>query len=284
MATILLTSRIDKPEALELARKILTSHKLRESVKKFIVDSSLKPYLKLLSEKIVYKSIEEFPKVGANLVVVIGGDGSILRLLHYFKNKNPPHVFSINLGRYGFLSEISPENAINLLRDIVENRGTYEIVFKPRIIAYTETGQLPPVLNDYVVLAPRLKMVHLKLIKARTKELVYNIYADGIIISPTAGSTGYSLSVGGPIVDEDLLAIITTPMNPMQLRARPVIFDINEELVLEIIDRDVEVFADGFLCCKISEGGSLRIKFWDKVGFYRKERQYYNKLTRRDHV
>ena len=282
MVAIALTSRIDKAEALSLARKLASE--IIDDVDKLYVDASLKPHIGFKHSKIEFFNIESFGSLKVNIAVVIGGDGSILRLLHYFREKNPPYIFSINMGRYGFLSEISPENSMNLLREIIrENRGV-EVVYKPRIIGYVGNRKLPPVLNDYVILAPRLKMVHLKLTKVRTGETVYNIYADGLIVSPTSGSTGYSLSAGGPVVDEDLSAIVTTPMNPMQLRARPVVFGIDEELEIEVLDREVEVYSDGFLCCRIAEGERVRIVFWDRVGFFREKRQYYDKIMRRDHV
>jgi len=282
MTAIALTSRIDKAEALSLARKLASE--IIDYVDKLYVDASLKPHIGFKHSRIEFFDIKSFGSLRVNIAVVIGGDGSILRLLHYFREKNPPYIFSINMGRYGFLSEIPPENSMNLLREVIRGNRGVEVVYKPRIVGYVGNRKLPPVLNDYVILAPRLKMVHLKLTKVRTGETVYNIYADGIIVSPTSGSTGYSLSAGGPVVDEDLSAIITTPMNPMQLRARPVVFSINEELEIEVLDREVEVYSDGFLCCKIAEGERVRIVFWDRVGFFREKRQYYDKIMRRDHV
>ena len=282
MVAIALTSRIDKAKALSLARKLASE--IIDDIDKLYVDVSLKPRIGFEHSKMEFFDIESFGSLNVDIAVVIGGDGSILRLLHYFREKNPPYIFSINMGRYGFLSEISPKNSINLLREIIrENRGV-EVVYKPRIVGYVGNRKLPPVLNDYVILAPRLKMVHLKLTKVRTGETVYNIYADGMIVSPTSGSTGYSLSAGGPVVDEDLSAIVATPMNPMQLRARPVVFSIDEELEIEVLDREVEVYSDGFLCCRIAEGERVRIVFWDRVGFFREKRQYYDKIMRRDHV
>ena len=282
MVAIALTSRIDKAEALSLARKLASE--IIDVVDKLYVDASLKPHIGFKHSKIEFFDIESFGSLNVDIAVVIGGDGSILRLLHYFREKNPPYIFSINMGRYGFLSEISPENSMNLLREIIRENRRVEVVYKPRIVGYVGGRRLPPVLNDYVILAPRLKMVHLKLTKVRTGETVYNIYADGLIVSPTSGSTGYSLSAGGPVVDEDLSAIVATPMNPMQLRARSVVFSIDEELEVEVLDREVEVYSDGFLCCRIAEGERVRIVFWDRVGFFREKRQYYDKIMRRDHV
>jgi len=282
MAAIALTSRIDKAEALSLAKKLALE--IIDIVDNLYVDVSIKPHIGFKHSKIEFFNIESFGSLKVNIAVVIGGDGSILRLLHYFREKNPPYIFSINMGRYGFLSEISPENAINILKEIIRGNKRVEVVYKPRIVGYIGNKKLPPVLNDYVLLAPRLKIAHLKLIKVRTGETVYDIYADGIIISPTTGSTGYSLSAGGPVIDEDLLAIVTTPMNPMQLKARPVVFSINEELEVKVLDREVEIYSDGFLCCKIAEGEKVKIMFWDKVGFFREKRQYYDKIVRRDYV
>ena len=149
---------------------------------------------------------------------------------------------------------------------------------------YVENKRLPPVLNDYVILAPRLKMVHVRVLKKSTGETILDAYADGLIISPTAGSTAYSLSAGGPIIDEELKVVVVTPLNPMQLRARPVVLDIREKLTVEVVDRDSEVYSDGIFCYVIEEGSKANIEFWDEVLFYRLKRDYYSRLKRRDYV
>ncbi|OYT55927.1 MAG: hypothetical protein B6U76_04810 [Desulfurococcales archaeon ex4484_217_2] len=97
MVAIALTSRIDKAEALSLARK-LTSE-IIDDIDKLYVDVSLKPHIGFEHSKIEFFDIENFGSLKADIAVVIGGDGSILRLLHYFREKNPPYIFSINMGR-----------------------------------------------------------------------------------------------------------------------------------------------------------------------------------------
>ena len=277
---VILSSRIDRADAIGMAEKTI-KYMLNKGIKEILLDETLKNKITVKNGRIKYVSVEDFSKHKADMMVIIGGDGSLLRALHYFE-KTPPPVLGIRVGRYGFLMEVEPEHVFEALEKIF--KGKAQVISRPRIVMYVENKRLPPVLNDYVVLAPRLKMVHLRVLKKSTGETILNAYADGLIISPTAGSTAYSLSAGGPIIDEELKVIVVTPLNPMQLRARPVVLDIKEKLTVEVIDRDSEVYSDGIYCCTVEEGSKASIEFWDEVSFYRLKRDYYSRLKRRDYV
>ena len=277
---VILSSRVDRADAVDVAEKTI-KYMLNRGVKELLLDETLKNKITIKNEKIRYINVKDFSKHKADMLVIIGGDGSLLRALHYFE-KTPPPVLGVRVGRYGFLMEVEPEHVSEALDEIF--KGKARVISRPRIVMYVENKRLPPVLNDYVILAPRLKMVHVRVSKKSTRETILNAYADGLIVSPTAGSTAYSLSAGGPIIDEELKVVVVTPLNPMQLRARPVVLDIREKLTVEVVDRDSEVYSDGIFCCVIEEGSKANIEFWDEVLFYRLKRDYYSRLKRRDYV
>ena len=277
---VILSSRVDRADAVDVAEKTI-KYMLNKGVKELLIDETLKNRITIKNEKIRYISVKDFSKHEADMMVIIGGDGSLLRALHYFE-KTPPPVLGIRVGRYGFLMEVEPEHVFEVLDEIFKGKAC--VIARPRIVMYVKNKRLPPVLNDYVILAPRLKMVHVRVLKKSTRETILNAYADGLIVSPTAGSTAYSLSAGGPIIDEELKVVVVTPLNPMQLRARPVVLDIREKLTVEVVDRDSEVYSDGIFCCVIEEGSKANIEFWDEVFFYRLKRDYYSRLKRRDYV
>ena len=277
---VILSSRVDRADAVDVAEKTI-KYMLNKGVKELLLDETLKNRITVKNERIKYINVKDFSKHKADMMVIIGGDGSLLRALHYFE-KTPPPVLGVRVGRYGFLMEVEPEHVSEALDEIF--KGKARVIARPRIVMYVENKRLPPVLNDYVILAPRLKMVHVRVSKKSTRETILNAYADGLIVSPTAGSTAYSLSAGGPIIDEELKVVVVTPLNPMQLRARPVVLDIREKLTVEVVDRDSEVYSDGIFCCVIEEGSKANIEFWDEVLFYRLKRDYYSRLKRRDYV
>lgn len=278
---VAISSRIDRKDAIDLVESIVSYISSANGVREVIIDETLKNRVHLRNEKIHYINVKDFEKYKLDVLIVVGGDGTLLRVLHYF-HKTPPSVLGIRLGRYGFLMEIEPDLAFEALKKVVE--GRIRVIAKPRIVMRVKDKYLPPVLNDYVILAPRLKVVRLKVLKKSTGETIFNTLADGLIISPTAGSTAYSLSAGGPVIDENLKVVVVTPLNPMQLRVRSVVLDIREKLDVEVLDKDVEVYSDGIFCCNIEKNSKISIRFYDEVRFYRLKQDYYDRLKRRDYV
>ena len=156
-------------------------------------------------------------------IVVVGGDGTLLRLLHRLGDSDTP-VMTVRMGRRGFLLDVPPFEAKARLRDLVEGRFVVEEYM--RISARIEGRglELPPALNDVVVSSwgpTKTKVV--RLVVYRDDDPVYSVEGDGVVIATPVGSTAYSLAAGGPIVDSGLEAILVTPLAPMQPALRPVV-------------------------------------------------------------
>jgi NAD+ kinase len=168
----------------------------------------------------------------ADLMLVLGGDGSILRAAHQMGVHQRP-VLGVNLGRLGFLAALQPEQLETALPQIAADR--HEVV-EHLMIECTALRDGKPLyhslgLNEATVLAgPPFKMVDIELYV--DGELVTTYSCDGLIVSTPVGSTAHSLSAGGPILRNDMQALIILPISPHTMTHRPVV---------ESADRTIEL-------------------------------------------
>ncbi len=174
--------------------------------------------------------------------IVLGGDGTILQAVTYIRDADVP-ILGINLGRMGFLAYVERKRlreAVKLLR-----AGQYSI--DARTMLYLEStpaifGEIPFALNDFTVLkrdTSSMITIHAYV----NGDYLNSYWADGLIISTPTGSTGYSLSCGGPIIFPDSANFVLTPVAPHNLNVRPmVISDVS------VISLEVEGRADHFIC------------------------------------
>lgn len=194
----------------------------------------------------------------ADLFIVLGGDGSIMRASHYAAGKGIP-ILSINLGRMGYMAELEKDE-LHLIDSYFS--GDYFIEERMMLSVITPDGEEHIALNDAVLSNGRVsKMVSFSLYSNGQHLSHYN--ADGIIISTPTGSTAYSMSAGGPVVDPSVECLIATPVCPHSLNSRPVIFSGRTELTIKNeTDRDIPMFitVDGEDNLEIGYGESVSIK------------------------
>ncbi|SFE25113.1 NAD+ kinase [Chitinophaga sp. CF118] len=178
----------------------------------------------------------------ADILVSLGGDGTLLDTVCYVRDKNIP-VLGINFGRLGFLASIG-KGAIYAAVQALKQR-TY-IVDKRSLLHLDSNvglfGEVPYALNDFTI--------HKKDTSAMVKihtylngEFLNTYWADGLIVATPTGSTGYSLSCGGPVVFPEAGSFVITPVAPHNLNVRPIIVPNNN-----IISFEVEGRSDQFLC------------------------------------
>ena len=160
----------------------------------------------------------------AELILVFGGDGSIIRAARESVGREIP-IAGINCGRLGYLAEIE-SNETDLLDAIVAGEGIIErrIMLDVQVLREDNIlGVTTPALNDIVLTnGPLPKLLSFGLFC--NGELVENCFADGMILAAPTGSTAYSMSAGGPILDPCLNCICATPICPQTMNNRPVIF------------------------------------------------------------
>lgn len=174
----------------------------------------------------------------ADLVIVIGGDGSLLSAARTLARYNTP-VLGINRGRLGFLTDISPDELSQQVPSVLdgdyaeENRFLLDVTVDRdgKSIAHADA------LNDVVVNSgTSAQMIEFEL--SIDGEFVYRQRADGLIVSTPTGSTAYALSGGGPIMHPSLDAIVLVPMFPHALSSRPIVVQGSSEIRLDVLARN----------------------------------------------
>lgn len=158
----------------------------------------------------------------ADAVIVLGGDGSILRAARWMGYAQVP-VLGINLGRLGFLADTPPQQAAAAIDDLLAGRFRLvdHMMLECELRSHDEIRRELG-LNEVSVLAgPPFTMIEIDLLVDGEPATTYR--ADGLIVSTPAGSTAYNLSAGGPIVRKDLDAFVFTPLNPHTLTNRTVV-------------------------------------------------------------
>ena len=167
-------------------------------------------------------------------ILVIGGDGTVLRTLHRLGNKVVP-LITVKHGKRGFLCDVPPFEYRLALRKLM--RGDFKLVKYMRLKAKVNNErELPYVLNDYVITTTgkwRSKVARLNVFKG--DDPIYTIVGDGLIICPPAGSTAYNLAAGGPVVDPELEVIIVTPLAPITFCSRSVILPKNSLVKVKVL-------------------------------------------------
>lgn len=172
----------------------------------------------------------------ATIALSIGGDGTILRTAARLGKRQIP-ILGINTGRLGFLADITPDLMAQALTQLM--KGEFSISRRSLIEVKVEGQELdvyPFALNEVAV----LKHDNSSLIEVETtvdEELLTNYLADGLIVSTPTGSTGYSLSVGGPILAPDSPTFCIAPVAPHSLTMRPVILSDAVNIVMQVHSR-----------------------------------------------
>lgn len=199
---------------------------------------------------------------GIDLVIVLGGDGSMLNAARRVYPHQIP-LLGINLGQLGFLTRIEIHQVESALDDL--QRGRYQ--FEERVMLAAEVtrgavsvGKLTG-LNELVV----AKGASARMIRLKTwiDDKYFTTYpADGLIIATATGSTAYSLSAGGPILDPRLAAILITPICAHSLYSRPVVLH-NEAQIKVILDAnhmDINLTADGQTGTNLQPGDQINLQ------------------------
>ncbi|MEO1888932.1 MAG: NAD(+) kinase [Cycloclasticus sp.] len=198
-----------------------------------------------------------------DLIMSIGGDGTLLSSARSLVNTNVP-LIGINLGRLGFLVDISPEEMSNKIEQVLE--GNYHE--EERIILMTQIIRNDDVIHEQSafneVALHRLKSPGLIDIETYVDDHFVNSQrSDGLIIATPTGSTAYALSGGGPLMHPSLDAIVLVPINPHTLSNRPIVVDGNSKIGIKFSQRDkhrAQLTCDNVILPDVLEGDFIRIK------------------------
>lgn len=197
-----------------------------------------------------------------DLVIVVGGDGSLLHAARSLVKYNTP-VIGVNRGRLGFLTDIKPTEVLFKLDQVL--KGEFQLdrrfLFEMEIRSKGEIIHEAIALNDVVLHSG--KSVHMIDFEMHIDgQYVYRQHSDGLIVATPTGSTAYSLSGGGPILHPSMDAIALVPMHPHTLSSRPIVVGGQSEIKLLIRENRVMpmVSADGQNSVSLNIGDSLHIR------------------------
>ncbi|HRA72407.1 MAG TPA: NAD kinase [Flavobacterium sp.] len=202
-------------------------------------------FLNVLKEKkIIQKEYNTFTSHSEldssfDMLVSIGGDGTILRAAALVRDSGVP-ILGINAGRLGFLATVQKDNIAEFLQFIIEKKYSLS---KRTLLSLTTTPENESIqeinfaLNEISV--SRKETTSMITVETYLNgEFLNSYWADGLIIATPTGSTGYSLSCGGPILTPDVRSFVVTPIAPHNLNARPLVITDDTEIKLKVSGRE----------------------------------------------
>jgi NAD+ kinase len=200
-------------------------------------------------------SVEEMERQNVDFIISVGGDGTILRTIH--KMVDPVPILGINMGTLGFLVDVEPKDAFEILEHLLQG---YEVDLRSRLKVLLNGSFLTAAINEVALLtASPAKMIEFEIIVDGA--LMEDFRADGVIIATATGSTAYAMSAGGPIVDPRVDAIVLVPVAPFKLSSRPWVIPGGSiiEVKLKLPEKEALVVVDGQSTTTISVKDSLVI-------------------------
>ena len=266
-----LIARFDKRTAIKLAED-LAKHLRAKGLEVFVEDTLAKK----IDTKEKSTSLE---KMKTDFIITIGGDGTILRACVSIPKPESP-ILAINMGVRGFLTEVEPKQAFSAVDKCLKGQFTIEKCMKLSITA--DNLKLPDALNEVLISADEpAKLLYARILK--DKEPILNCQADGLMVSTQTGSTGYSLSAGGPVLDPGVNAFVLTSACALSV-FRSVVFPADSSLTVEVIrPRKVLIVVDGhhrqLISSRIPNLTVTRSKY--ETSFIRFKENFYNRLRSR---
>jgi len=225
-------SRIDSQEALDFADRII---RYMDEYSDICVEESTAEQLQL-DNSIDVVPLEE---MDVEILITVGGDGTILRALQ----KIDAAIFAVNMGRVGFLTEVTGDHIEEHLDRLLE--GDYLIEQRPMLRTIVGEGEELDAVNEAVIHTAQISKLRDFNIYVGDV-LAENIRSDGLIIATPTGSTCYAMSAGSPIIDPQVPAHVIVPIAPYKLSTRPfVVPAVNEIRIQEVEGRESILVIDG---------------------------------------
>ncbi len=210
------------------------------------------------------KGMAAYNQGGIDLLVVIGGDGTILRAIRELHDFSIP-VLSVNRGTVGFMAETNLDEAEELLPKLLEGKGTIDERNMLMVKAFRDGEEVLSgiALNEVVIAQGTIA----RLVDLETYvngEQLTRYHADGLIVATPTGSTAYSLAAGGPIVHPAQSALILTPINPHSFSQKPVIIAGDSVVETVVMTRESK-FSDAEVFLTLDGQVSVALKHADRV-------------------
>jgi NAD+ kinase len=216
-----IVSRTDRKDALQLATKIVNHLKAKK--------------LAILLEPELAENIKQpalatpLGEMRPDMLITIGGDGTILRTCLGIPKPEPP-ILAVDIGVRGFLTEVKPNKTIPAIDNCL--RGKFKLEHCMKLASFVEGQRLPDALNE-VLISPDapVKLLYAKIWVDKTP--VAQCRADAVMVASQVGSTGYSLTAGGPVLDPQMDAFVLTPVCPLAV-FHPMVFPATSTVTIEV--------------------------------------------------
>ncbi len=266
-----LIARYDKKPALRLIEE-LADYLKKKGLKVYIEDT--------LGGKITAKEeMVPLSKMKTDFIITIGGDGTILRTCINVPKPEPP-ILAVNMGVRGFLTSVEPKDAFEALDKIL--KGDYKIENCAKLCIKAGEEVMPDALNDVVISSGEpSKILYAQICK--DGKPILNCQADGLIVATQTGSTGYSFSAGGPVLDPAAGAFVITPICSLTM-FHSLVFPSNSKITFTVTKtEEVLVLIDGkYRKFVNSKQTKLEVSISKNVtSFIRFETDFYDRLRSR---
>ncbi len=252
-------------------------------------DESLTPFLGSAQLKTRAQILKQ-----SDLVITLGGDGTILKTVRDWPKRKELFILGVNLGNLGFLTEAKEKSkAIDHIEEILKGKFESDDRMLLRATVYRDGQKIAThlALNDVVINQGSFARL-IQLYAEINQRKMIELKADGLIVATPTGSTGHSLSAGGPIVHPKVDAILVTPICPSDLSVRPIVIPSNRQLTIKILteryfqDHQIGLTIDGQIVIPLKYGDQIKIRRSSrKLRFARmgEELNYYKLLREKLH-
>ncbi len=268
MRRIGLISRCDRDDVIDFVRDLVSHLRSKATV---LIDMKTAEKMQEMGTPVA-----EMRKKGAEFIISVGGDGTVLRGIQ--KMDDPLPVLGINMGTIGFLVDIAPIEAQEVIDKTLSG---FEVEERSRLSIMLNDEYLPPATNEVVIItANPAKMLSFKIFV--DKSPLEELRADGVVFATSTGSTAYAMSAGGPIVDPRVDGTVIVPLAPFKLSARPWVVPAKSEIRLELTvpKKEAVIVVDGQFTRKIKEDDKILITKAEKPARFVKTRKdgFYEKV------
>lgn len=257
--------------------KIEATHPVAQAIAEWLAAEGIEPWLALTWDEATIR-----PRMAElDLLIVLGGDGSMLRAARMAAGYGVP-ILGVNMGRVGFLTEVTPQNWRQKLPAVLTGDGWIE----ERMMLQTEAWRGDEsmgkhlALNDVVISRGTLARV----VQLRTEIDGYELttyVADGLIVSTPTGSTAYALAVGGPILPPDLRNILVIPIAPHLTLDRAIVLSEGDEIRVHVsTDHQAILTVDGQFAFEMEDGDHIDVRTSEEVSRFVRlgQRDYFYHL------
>lgn len=250
---------------------------IAEDVVYFLEKENEKVYIEKESASVMGRKGVPLSRMKVDILITIGGDGTILQALQNTDSK----IFGINVGVLGFLTEVTSEEAVPALKNVIDEK--YLVEERMRLKTLLNGKRLRDCVNEAVIHTNQIaKMRHFEIFIG--PHLAQDIRADGVILATPTGSTSYAMSVGGPLIDPGVDAFVIAPIAPFKLSARPIVVGADSKIKIRLIKpgRNCLLVLDGQEEIEVSDDDYLEFgKSERKARFVRFDLDFYARVKKK---